>query len=88
MANLWSGQITNSKYEEFSTISEVTLTDDTKYSIQILGGARLCESATQPEDDEGFLIKDDRRPFGFTKKSGVDLYVRAVTGYCTLNIAE
>lgn len=88
MANLWSGQITNSKYEKFSTISEVTLTDDTKYSIQILGGAMLCASATKPGDDEGFLIKDDRRPFGYTKESGVDLYVRAVTGYCTLNIAE
>ena len=88
MANLWSGSITNKDYEKFTTISGVTLTDDTKYSIQILGGARLCDSATKPGNDEGFLRKDQPEPFGFIKKSGTDLYVRAVTGYCSFNIAE
>lgn len=89
MANLWKGTIENKDtWRKFTTISGVSLTDGTKYSIQILGACWLCESATEPSDNDGFLIKNDPRPFGFVKKSGADLYVRANSEYCTLNIAE
>lgn len=87
MANLWKGDITNREWEDFSTISGITLTADTKYQLQVIGKCYLCDMSEEPEDDEGFLI-DTTEPFGFTKKGDATLWVKAYTYKCKLNIAE
>lgn len=87
MANIWKGSITNKdKFEDFSIISGKTLSAK-KYSMQVIGACYLCDKETMPEDDEGFLI-DTTEPFTFEKKDGAELYVKAVSQFCKLNIAE
>ena len=88
MANLWSGIITNKdEWKKFTNISGKSLTDDTKYSIQVRGACWLCDKATEPADREGFL-REISKPFGFTKKSGSDLWVRAASNFCEITIAD
>ena len=55
--------------------------------MQVIGACYLCDKETMPEDDEGFLI-DTTEPFTFEKKDGAELYVKAVSQFCKLNIAE
>lgn len=90
MANLGTFRIkTENEWENFETLTELTLTADTTYLMQTGNICQFCAKASEPDDDEkGFTINFNL-PFEYTHKSGVNLYVK--TGdrmYADVNIAE
>lgn len=84
MSNLYSGQIaTDGDYETVASLTELTLTSGTTYTLQLLGAAYVREGST----GKGFYICDNGQ-FQFTAGDD-DLYVRTNPGEKVyLNIAD
>lgn len=81
MTNLYTGKIdTEGQYQNLETLTELTFTADTKYTIQVQNSAWIKEGST----GDGFYI-NDATPFTFTKGTD-DLYIKTVS-YCVVNIA-
>lgn len=87
MANLWTGTVdTNGEYENLETVSELTFTADTTYTIQsYIGSYYLREGET----GRGFLL-DPHEKVQYT--AGVDdLYIctlAGISGPAVVNIAD
>lgn len=64
----------NAEYQDLATLAGITFTEGTKYTIQVEGDVKLCESATKPTTG-GFRINFND-PFEF--EAGTDpLWVKA-----------
>lgn len=91
MANLGFFEIdTKGEYIDLETITELTFTTGTKYSMQVQNaGAMLtvCIASTTPTEG-GFMMKDLEK-FEYTPASGEKIYVlTGSVGKCYLNIAS
>lgn len=64
---------TKGEWVKVDTEFGVTLSNDSLYSIQVLGSAKLSYSATKPVSD-CFTISFPQ-PFTYEKKSGEDLWI-------------
>lgn len=85
MSNLWYGSIqTDGEYVTLSSISGVTFTSGTTYTLQVKGKCYLCEKSAKPTSG-GFLITEEM-PIQYAAGSD-DLYVRNVSDSCLINIA-
>lgn len=73
MTTLFAGTInaTDDEWQVLSTATEVTFTEGSTYTIQIIRQAYIREGNTA---DGGFLINDNR-PFQYTAGSD-DLYIK------------
>ena len=86
MANIWYGSIkTDGEYVTLASISSKTFTASKTYTIQVKGKCYLIEASSKPTSG-GFLVTEGM-PVQYTKGTG-DLYVRNVSEFCTINIAE
>lgn len=65
---------TKGEWEKVESLTGESLVDDAKYSIQILGVAKLNYGSTVPTTD-CFTINFPQ-PFTYEKKSGEDLYIK------------
>lgn len=64
---------TNGEYVKAETLCPgLTLTDDTLYAVQVIGGAMVSYGTTTPTT--GFWINTPQ-VFTYEKKSGEDLYI-------------
>lgn len=82
MANLWTGTVNTQEYQSLETLSSLTFTNDTVYTIQILGSAYLREGET----GDGNLI--DKPVFIQYKHLGNTLYIGRTFGDARVNIAN
>lgn len=82
MANLWTGTYEGKTYTSLETLSSLTFTNDTVYTIQILGTGYLREG----ENGKGVLIKTSN-PIQY-KHRGNTLYVGETFGTIEINIAD
>ena len=90
MANLGTFRIkTDNEWEDFETLTGLTLVNDTVYLLQTGNICAFCAKASEPDSNEqGFTINFNL-PFEYTHKNGVNLYVK--TGdrqYADINIAD
>lgn len=74
---------TNEQWAKVSEIMDFSMTNDTLYSLQIIGNAKICYSDTTPSTD--YFTINFTNPFTYEKKSGEDLYINADD--CILTIA-
>ena len=83
MANLGTFEInTNNEYVNLETLTGLTFTNGTSYTIQIQNTAFIREGTT----GDGFIISDTK-PF-VLKYQGDDVYIRTPFFFpCTVNIA-
>lgn len=51
----------------------ITLTDDTLYSVQIIGNCKISYSSSA--DVSGYFLYNDLKPFTYEKLSGEDFYI-------------
>lgn len=65
---------TKGEWMKVEDVFNITLVDNSLYSIQILGVAKLSYNSTVPEKD--FFTINFPQPFTYEKKSGEDLYVK------------
>lgn len=77
---------TNGEWEKADDIFDITLADDGKYSIQILGVAYVSYGAATPAKN-CFTINFSQ-PFTYEKKTGQDLYIKTDVCGATITIAE
>lgn len=87
MANLWTGTVdTQGEYVNFETISELTFTADTTYTIQSHQGNYYLREG---ETGEGFLVTNLEK---VQYTAGVDdLYIKTldgIAGPAIINIAD
>jgi len=82
MANLWTGTVNTKEYKSLETLSSLTFTNDTVYTIQILGFAYIREG----EIGDGNLI--DRPIWIQYKHLGNTLYIGNTAGDTRVNIAS
>lgn len=87
MANLWTGTVdTNGEYVNLETISELTFTADTTYTIQSLTGEYFLREG---ETGDGFIIQPQEK---VQYTAGVDdLYIKTLpiySGRVKVNIAD
>lgn len=84
MANLGTFTISTDGYETLASATGLTLTEGTKYTIQIINDAHLREGST----GKGVLI-DNTTPITYTATSD-DLYINTDNSYgcCLVNIAS
>lgn len=91
MANLGKFEInTNGEYQDLATITSLTFTVGTKYTMQAQneGGALTVCAATSTPTDGGFIMRDLEK-FEYTPVSGETLYVlTGKVGKVFLNIAS
>lgn len=78
---------TNGEYRKVEDLCDISFVDDTLYSIQILGSAKLTYSSTTPGEDDGYLI-NFTRPFSYKKKTGEDLYIKTGVNIVTMTIGD
>lgn len=82
MANLYSGVIdTKGSYNTVTELTEVTFTENTTYTIQVLNPAWVREGT----EGTGFYLTNNK-PFQYTAGSD-DLYIRT-DNTVTINIAS
>lgn len=87
MANLWTGTVdTQGEYVNLETISELTFTADTTYTIQSLTGEYFLREG---ETGDGFIIQPQEK---VQYTAGVDdLYIKTLpiySGRVKVNIAD
>lgn len=90
MANLGTFRIkTDNEWEDFETLTELTLVNDTVYLMQTGNICRFCAKASEPDDDEqGFTI-DFNLPFEYKHNVANTLYVKTPDRmYADVNIAD
>ena len=83
--NLATVTITSGDYENLATEASITFTQGNSYVLQALDPIVVCEASSEPTSG-GFYILD-QKPFQYTAGTG-NLYVKAITGKATINIAE
>ena len=91
MANLGFFEIdTNDDYEKLDTLTELTFTEGTKYTMQVQNAGSyltVCIASSKPAKG-GFIMKDFEK-FDYTPVSGNDVYVKTGGyGKVYLNIAS
>lgn len=77
---------TKGEWEKAEDIFNITLTDDSKYSIQVLGLAYFSYGAATP--DKNCFTVNFPQPFTYDKKSDEDLYIKTDVCGATITIAE
>ena len=90
MANLGTFRIkTDGEWEDFETLTELTLVNDTTYLLQTGNICQFCAKASEPDNDEKGFVIDFNFPFEYKHNVANTLYVK--TGdrmYADVNIAE
>lgn len=66
---------TNGNWVDVADLLGITLTNDTKYSVQVVGSSKLSYSSSSTIT--GYFLRDDPKPFTYEKKSGEDFYINA-----------
>lgn len=66
---------TNGEWMKVEDLLGISLVDDTKYSVQIVGLSKISYSTSSTIS--GYFLRDDPKPFTYTKKSGQDFYINA-----------
>lgn len=64
---------TNGQWLNVGEILGITLSDNTLYSVQILGLAKISYSSS--EDVTGYFVRNDPKVFTYEKLSGEDFYI-------------
>lgn len=64
---------TNGQWVNVADELGITLTDNTLYSVQIVGYAKISYSSTA--NVTGYFIRDDSKVFTYEKLSGEDFYI-------------
>ena len=90
MANLGTFRIkTDGEWQDFETLTELTLVNDTTYLLQTGNICQFCAKASEPaEGEQGFTINFNL-PFEYKHNTANTLYVK--TGdrqYADVNIAN
>lgn len=83
MANIFTGKIAETDYENLATATGLTFTTDTKYLVEVRGGMLIAREGTV---GKGFIIEDGQR-FDFTYK-GTPIYIKTNSDGVVLNIAD
>lgn len=86
MANLAGKPITNKTYQSVATLLGISIGAG-KYVIQTRGGVHLCVKGSQPDENEGFLLKDNCL-VQYEQKDGETLYAKVSVGGAFINIAN
>lgn len=66
---------TNGDWAKVEDLLGISLTDNTKYSVQVVGSCKLSYSSSSTIT--GYFLRDDPKPFTYEKKSGEDFYINA-----------
>lgn len=66
---------TDGLWIKVSDLLGITMTDNTKYSVQIVGLAKISYSTSTTVT--GYFIWDSVQPFTYEKLSGEDFYINA-----------
>ena len=90
MANLGTFRIdTQNEWEDFETLTGLTLVNDTVYLMQTGNICAFCAKASAPEADENGFVIDFNLPFEYKHNTANTLYVK--TGdrqHADINIAD
>lgn len=90
MANLGTFRIkTDGEWEDFETLTELTLVNDTVYLMQTGNICCFCAKASEPDADEKGFTVNFNLPFEYKHNVANTLYVK--TGdrmYADVNIAD
>lgn len=90
MANLGTFRInTENEWQDFETLTGLTLVNDTTYLMQTGNICAFCAKASEPASDElGFVINFNL-PFEYTHDVANTLYVKTNDRmYADINIAD
>ena len=90
MANLGTFRIdTQGEWQDFETLTGLTLVDDTTYLMQTGNICAFCAKATEPEDGEKGFVINFNLPFEYTHNIANTLYVKTNDRmYADVNIAD
>lgn len=77
MANLGSFKInTEGEWEDFETLTELTLVDETIYLLQVQNICAFCAKASEPEATEKGFVINFNVPFEYTHDDTNTLYIK------------
>ena len=84
MTNLFSGRLTNQGYVNLETVTGLTFEAGVKYTIQSVGSKCFIREGLV---GGGFSMREDDICY-FTKKDGVDVFIKPSPSGTNINIAD